>query len=61
MHVHYRVGSAGCGVNAISLNGAPLPFTPEANAHRPGAALVEAALVRRQLRAGSNTLAVEIG
>jgi cellobiose phosphorylase len=61
LQLHYRVGSAGCGVNAVRLNGTPLPFTSAANPHRRGAALVQMAQVQRQLRTGGSTLEVEIG
>lgn len=49
LEAHYCVGSAGCGVRALRLNGAELPFTREANPHRPGAARLDRAALRAQL------------
>jgi cellobiose phosphorylase len=58
--VQYRIGRAGCGVNAIELNGQPLEFNHEDNPHRRGAALVpRAALVGALL--ARNTLRVDLG
>ncbi len=59
--VLYRVGPAGCGVDAIALNGQRLPFTTEANPHRRGAALVERSVMLQRLVCGPNRLQVEIG
>ena len=59
--VSYRVGTAGCGVTRIELNGQALSFEREPNAHRPGAALVAMATVRGRLDSGRNALAIELG
>jgi len=61
LEVTYRVGTAGCGVNDIVLNGDRLPFTHEANPHRRGAARVAAAAVRERLTLGRNTLTIDLG
>ncbi len=59
--VLYRIGPAGCGVDAIELNGQRLPFTTEANPHRRGAALVERSAMLQRLASGPNRLQIEIG
>ncbi len=61
VEVGYRIKGAGCGVNEVSLNGNPLPFTQAANPHRRGAALVSKAAVMERLTSGRNTLTVDIG
>jgi len=61
LEVTYRVGTSGCGVNDIVLNGDRLPFTRDANPHRRGAARVAAAAVRDRLTASRNTLAIDLG
>jgi 1,2-beta-oligoglucan phosphorylase len=61
LEVTYRVGSSGCGVNDIVLNGDRLPFTHEANPHRRGAARVDAAAIRERLTQSRNTLAIDLG
>jgi 1,2-beta-oligoglucan phosphorylase len=61
LEVTYRVGTLGCGVNDIVLNGDRLPFTREANPHRRGAARVAAAAVSDRLARSRNTLAIDLG
>jgi hypothetical protein len=61
LEVTYRVGTSGCGVNDIVLNGDRLPFTREANPHRRGAARVAAAAVVDRLSRSRNTLAIDLG
>ena len=61
LEVTYRVGPAGCGVNAIVLNGQNLPFAHEANPHRRGAARVDAAAVLDRLTGATNSLAIDLG
>ena len=61
LEAQYRVGSSGCGVNAVVLNGQTLPFTRGANPHRRGAALVDRAQVQRLLAAGRNVLRIDLG
>ena len=60
LEVLYRVGSAGCGVQSLQLNGAALPFERLPNPHRPGAALVAAGSVEASLRE-RNLLEVQLG
>jgi cellobiose phosphorylase len=61
LEVTYRIGRAGCGVSAITLNGAALPFTSRANPHRRGAAAVPITAVNERLAAGRSTLLIELG
>ena len=61
VEIRYRIGTSGCGVNEIALNGQPLPFTREANPHRRGAARVAMATVLAQLAAERNSLSIDIG
>ncbi|MGH8325259.1 MAG: hypothetical protein ACRET2_00690, partial [Steroidobacteraceae bacterium] len=61
LEVTYRVGPAGCGVNAIVLNGEKLPFTCAANPHRRGAARVSAGSVLDRLGRSRNALAIDLG
>jgi cellobiose phosphorylase len=61
VEVHYRIGRAGCGVNAIVLNEKPLLFTRDANPYRRGAALVAMTAVLERLAVERNILRIEIG
>jgi len=61
LEVHYRVGSAGCGVRRIELNGRALPFSIEPNPHRAGAALVPRPDVRERISSEENRLTIELG
>jgi cellobiose phosphorylase len=61
LEVTYRIGRAGCGVSAITLNGAALPFTSRSNPHRRGAAAVPITAVKERLAAGRSTLLIELG
>jgi cellobiose phosphorylase len=61
LEVTYRIGPAGCGVNAIVLNGEKLPFTHAANPHRRGAARVPAGPVLARLGGARNVLAIDLG
>jgi cellobiose phosphorylase len=61
LEVTYRVGTSGCGVNDIVLNGQKLPFTHAANPHRRGAARVTAPAVLDRLNRSGNTLAIDLG
>ena len=61
LDVTYRVGSTGCGVNEIVLNGEKLPFERAANPHRRGAARVPAAMVLERLTRRRNSLAIDLG
>lgn len=61
VEVRYEVGSAGCGVSNVRLNGAALSFTHDANAYRRGAARVALHLVRARLGATNNVLEIHLG
>jgi cellobiose phosphorylase len=61
VEVVYRVGSGGCGVNALALNRETLAFTPGDNPHRRAGARVDKAVLLERLRAQGNTLTIEIG
>jgi len=61
VEVVYRVGSGGCGVNALTLNRETLAFTPGDNPHRRAGARVDKAALLERLRAQGNTLTIEIG
>jgi cellobiose phosphorylase len=61
LQVSYRIGAAGCGVNALKLNGTPLPFASRANPHRRGAAEISLAAMLERLGGERNTLVVDIG
>jgi 1,2-beta-oligoglucan phosphorylase len=61
VELHYQIKGAGCGVNQITLNQAPLPFDRESNPHRRGAALVAMSAVRKQLSSAGNVLRIDIG
>ncbi len=61
LRVSYRVGARGCGVVALRLNGAELPFEREANPYRPGGAMVALAEWQARLaEEGRDHLAVVI-
>ncbi|HTV52183.1 MAG TPA: hypothetical protein VME21_13425 [Steroidobacteraceae bacterium] len=59
----YRVGARGCGVEALVLDGQPLPFARAANPHRPGAARLAREVLLERLPAGAarSTLEVRLG
>jgi CRISPR-associated protein Csx3 len=61
VEVRYRIGKAGCGVSAITLNGTPLPFTHRSNPHRRGAAIVPRADVVKRLTTSGNALEIALG
>jgi cellobiose phosphorylase len=58
--VRYRIGSRGCGVSAVALNGQSLEFSRESNPHRLGAALVPRQALEGALRE-RNELRVDLG
>ena len=60
VEVHYRIGSRGCGINTICLNGQPLTFTERAGPQRRAALLSRASLAG-QLTSERNILAIDIG
>jgi 1,2-beta-oligoglucan phosphorylase len=59
--LHYRIGSAGCGVNAVTLNDHSLPFASSSNRYRRGGALISWAQIRERLDSQHNVLRIEIG
>jgi cellobiose phosphorylase len=61
LNVTYRVGAAGCGVNAVALNGEQLPFACAANPHRRGAARVPAAAFLERLTRSPSSLTIDLG
>jgi cellobiose phosphorylase len=61
LEVTYRVGTAGCGVNGIVLNGERLPVTHAANPHRRGVARVATPAVLDRLNRSRNTLTIDLG
>ena len=60
LDVTFRVGPRGVGPLGVSLNGDRLPTEPLTNPYRPAGVAVDLALLRSQLRADANTLAVEL-
>ncbi len=61
VRVVYRIGNAGHGPRAVSLNGTALAFEREYNPYRTGAAAVPMAAVCVPLGRGTNTLVVQLG
>jgi cellobiose phosphorylase len=61
LEVTYRVGAAGSGVNAVTLNGEQLPFACAANPHRRGAARVPAGAFLDRLTRTPSALAIDLG
>ncbi|HTT06758.1 MAG TPA: hypothetical protein VMF64_15880 [Steroidobacteraceae bacterium] len=61
VQVRYRIGAAGCGVQAVALNGQDLRFDREAHAHRAGAVLIAREPLQALLRAGANELEIALG
>lgn len=61
LDVTYRIGAAGCGVNAVALNGEQLPLTFAANPHRRGAARVPAGAFLDRLTRSPGSLAIDLG
>src|SRR5262245_6453176 len=61
LEVVYRVGERGFGPRSLELNGAPLAFERAPNPWRTGGAWVPVSALRERLRAGANTLVVELG
>ena len=59
--VTYRVGDAGCGPTAVTLNGVPLDFLRGASPYRTGAAEIPLDVFRAGSIPGVNRLGVELG
>jgi len=56
----YQVGSAGCGVAEVSLNGHGLSFVRDANAHRPGAVRIPIQPVQTLLAGEGNLMRIRL-
>jgi cellobiose phosphorylase len=61
LEVQYRIGSAGCGVGSVTLNGKALSITHRENPHRRGAAQVTLASFEQGLTQGHNALDIVLG
>ena len=61
IEVHYRIGKAGCGVTAITLNDEALTIRYAPNPHRRGAARVSRASFADRLKREGNVLKVSLG
>jgi cellobiose phosphorylase len=57
----YHVGGAGCGVNSLMLNGAPLTIERESNPYRVGGAAVERTTLQQRWIESANVLEVTVG
>ena len=61
LEVTYRVGAAGCGPTAVTLNEVPLDFLRGASPYRTGAAEIPLGVFRAGSIPGVNRLGVELG
>ena len=61
IELRYRIGSGGCGVNAVALNDQPLAFDSSSNRYRRGGARIRWALLRERLDRAGNVLVIDIG
>ena len=61
LSIVYDVGSNGCGVGSLELNGKPLAFDREANFYRTGAARVGRSAFAARLSAEENILRITLG
>jgi cellobiose phosphorylase len=61
VHFTYRVGAAGCGPTAVTLNGQEVAFRRATNPYRTGGAEVPMAEVLARLTTGPNELIVRLG
>ena len=61
LDIEYRLGSQGCGVQQLSLDGLVLPFTRGANPYRLGAAEIAHSDLLPRLAAGARHLVVHTG
>ena len=59
--IRYEIGDAGCGVNAVELNGATVPFALESNPHRRGAALIARQALEERLSEDRNIMRIQLG
>jgi cellobiose phosphorylase len=61
VQISYRIGGAGCGPTAVTLNGEALAWSREANPYRMGGVEVPMTQVLERLTAGTNELLVCLG
>jgi cellobiose phosphorylase len=61
VHITYRIGHAGYGPRAVTLNGQELSFTREGNPYRTGGAEVSMTAVLERLTVGTNELVICLG
>jgi cellobiose phosphorylase len=61
VRIIYRIGDAGYGPTAVTLNGQELSLTREVNPYRTGGVAVPMAEVRDRLTVGTNALLVWLG
>jgi 1,2-beta-oligoglucan phosphorylase len=61
IELRYRIGRAGCGVNAVSLNDHPLEFDSSTNHYRRGGARIGWPLLRERLDSKANVLRIDLG
>jgi cellobiose phosphorylase len=61
VHITYRLGHAGYGPRAVTLNGQELSCTREANPYRTGGAEVPMTAVLERLTVGANELVICLG
>jgi hypothetical protein len=57
----YSVGTRGCGVESLVINGERLSFERAHNAYRTGAARFSKSELRARLREGTNSLEISLG
>jgi len=60
LQIEYRVGPRGHGPQALTLNGAALPFERQSNPHRHGGAVVDLETLRARLTGTADRLRVEL-
>jgi len=61
LELRYRIGSAGCGVSAVTLNDQPLTFAAGSNRYRRGGARISWSTLREKLSGANNVLRIDIG
>ena len=61
VHIIYRIGGAGYGPTAVTLNGKELSFTRAVNPYRTGGAEVRITEVFEWLTTGTNELIICLG
>jgi cellobiose phosphorylase len=61
LEITYEIKAAGCGVNAVEINGQRVPFAREANPYRTGAARVAVSELRKLLGSSQSAMKVVVG